>query len=326
MQKITPFLWFDREAEEAMSFYVSVFENSRAGKVSRYAKGSPYPEGSVMSTSFNLEGLDFIALNGGPVFRFTQAISFYVSCKTLAGVDTLWRKLSEGGKVHMDLQKYPFSERFGWVEDRFGIGWQLNLTGAETVIAPFLLFVGEQSGKAEEAIELYTSLLKNSGIGRIERYGAGRGEKEGTVMHAKFSLENQEFMAMDSSGPHAFTFTPAISFFRRLPNAGGGRRSVEQVLREGQARAVRLADGPVRSIVANSSPGPERAAGRRRPGKGRPSDAGHAGNGQTRDRGPGESLLGGLKPSRVGRLDAGEGTGPRPRIRAIPEIFMRRQG
>jgi predicted 3-demethylubiquinone-9 3-methyltransferase (glyoxalase superfamily) len=213
MQKITPFLWFDHQAEEAMSFYVSVFKNSKAGKVSRYARGSPYPEGSVMSTTFNLEGLDFIALNGGPVFSFTQATSFYVSCKTLADVDTFWRKLSEGGKVHMDLQKYPFSEKFGWVEDRFGIGWQLNLTGEETRIAPFLLFVGDQGGKAEEAIEFYTSLLKNSGIGRIERYGAGRGEKEGTVMHAKFSLENQEFMAMDSSGPHAFTFTPAISFF-----------------------------------------------------------------------------------------------------------------
>ncbi len=213
MQKITPFLWFDREAEEAMSFYVSVFKNSRAGKVSRYAKGSPYPEGSVMSTSFNLEGLDFLALNGGPVFRFTQAISFFVSCETASGVDALWRNLSEGGKVHMDLQKYPFSEKFGWVEDRFGIGWQLNLTGEATRIAPFLLFVGDMAGKAEEAIEFYTSLLKNSGIGRIERFGAGRGEKEGTVMHARFSLEKQEFMAMDSSGPHDFTFTPAISFF-----------------------------------------------------------------------------------------------------------------
>jgi predicted 3-demethylubiquinone-9 3-methyltransferase (glyoxalase superfamily) len=213
MQKITPFLWFDREAEEAMSFYVSVFKNSKAGRVSRYAKGSPYPEGSVMSTTFNLEGLDFIALNGGPVFRFTQAISFFVSCETASGVDALWRKLSEGGKIHMALQKYPFSEKFGWVEDRFGISWQLNLAGEATGIAPFLLFVGDQAGKAEEAIEFYTSLLKNSGIERIERYGAGRGEKEGTVMHARFSLENQEFMAMDSGRPHGFTFTPAISFF-----------------------------------------------------------------------------------------------------------------
>lgn len=113
----------------------------------------------------------------------------------------------------MELDKYPFSEKFGWVEDKFGISWQLMLAGQTQKITPFLMFVGEQQGKAEEALNFYTSLFKDSGLNRIERYGPGGPEVEGTVVHAAFSLNGQEFMAMDSSGEHHFTFTPAISFF-----------------------------------------------------------------------------------------------------------------
>jgi predicted 3-demethylubiquinone-9 3-methyltransferase (glyoxalase superfamily) len=115
MQKITPFLWFDDKAEEAMNFYVSIFKNSRAGSISRYGDAGPGPKGSVMSATFVLDGQEFFALNGGPVFTFTPAISFFVNCETQAEVDELWEKLSAGGST----------QRCGWLQDKFGVSWQV---------------------------------------------------------------------------------------------------------------------------------------------------------------------------------------------------------
>jgi len=115
MQKITPFLWFDGKAEEAMNFYVSIFKNSKVGRVSRYGEGGPGPKGTVMSATFQLDGQDFFALNGGPQFQFTPAISFFVNCETQQEVDELWDKLSEGGK----------KERCGWLRDKYGLSWQI---------------------------------------------------------------------------------------------------------------------------------------------------------------------------------------------------------
>lgn len=115
MQKITPFLWFDGKAEEAMNFYVSVFKNSKVGKVTRYGEGAPAPKGTVMSATFQLEGQEFIALNGGPMYRFTPAISFFVNCETQQEVDDLWNKLSAGGE----------QQPCGWLKDKFGVSWQI---------------------------------------------------------------------------------------------------------------------------------------------------------------------------------------------------------
>jgi predicted 3-demethylubiquinone-9 3-methyltransferase (glyoxalase superfamily) len=115
MQKITPFLWFDDQAEEAMNFYVAIFRNSKAGNVIRYGEAGPGPKGNVMTASFELEGQQFTALNGGPRFRFSEAISFVVSCGTQAEVDELWERLSEGGET----------QRCGWLKDRFGLSWQI---------------------------------------------------------------------------------------------------------------------------------------------------------------------------------------------------------
>ncbi len=213
MQKIKPFLWFDSQAEEAAKLYTSLFDNSKIVSAARFGDAGPGPKGSVMTVTFQLEGQRFIALNGGPQFSFTPAISFFVTCRTEKEVDALWRKLSDGGKVFMELQKYPFSEKFGWVADKYGLTWQLNLAGREKKITPFFMFVGRQQGKAEEAMKSYVSIFKGSGIDQVERYGAGQQDPEGTVMHARFSLAGQEFMAMDSSREHAFTFTPAISLF-----------------------------------------------------------------------------------------------------------------
>ena len=115
MQKITPFLWFNDQAEEAMNFYVSIFRNSKVVRVSRYGEGGPAPKGTVMSATFQLDGQEFFALNGGPMFTFTPAISFFVNCETQQEVDELWEKLSEGGET----------QRCGWLKDRYGLSWQI---------------------------------------------------------------------------------------------------------------------------------------------------------------------------------------------------------
>ena len=115
MSKITPFLWFDNQAEEAMQFYTSIFKNSKPGRITRYGEGGPGAKGSVMSVTFQLEGQEFMALNGGPHFSFTPAISLFVDCQTQEEVDQLWEKLSGGGK----------KERCGWLKDKYGLSWQI---------------------------------------------------------------------------------------------------------------------------------------------------------------------------------------------------------
>ncbi|HEV8657071.1 MAG TPA: VOC family protein [Thermoanaerobaculia bacterium] len=115
MQKITPFLWFDGNAEEAVKFYKSVFQDSKIGKVTRYGEAGPGPKGTVMTATFEIEGQEFIALNGGPQFKFTEAISFVVNCKTQKEVDYFWEKLSDGGE----------KSQCGWLKDKFGLSWQI---------------------------------------------------------------------------------------------------------------------------------------------------------------------------------------------------------
>ena len=212
-EKIVPFLWFNDNAEDAMNFYISVFKNSKALNVTRYGEAGPGQKGSVMSATFRLEGHTFYALNGGPVFTFTAATSFYVNCKSSQEIKRLWDKLLEGGSVMMELDKYPFSEKYGWLQDKFGVSWQLILSSDTNKITPFLMFVGEQQGRAEEAMNFYTSVFKNSGIISIARYNEGDTGQTGKVVHAVFKLNGQRFMAMDSAIDMPFTFTPGISYF-----------------------------------------------------------------------------------------------------------------
>jgi predicted 3-demethylubiquinone-9 3-methyltransferase (glyoxalase superfamily) len=115
MQKIVPFLWFNDNAEEAVNFYVSIFKNSKVGRLTRYGDGGPGPKGQVMSATFQLEGQEFMALNGGPIYSFTPAISLYVNCETQEEVDGLWERLSAGGT----------KDRCGWLRDKFGVSWQI---------------------------------------------------------------------------------------------------------------------------------------------------------------------------------------------------------
>ena len=132
-QKIIPNLWYDREAEEAARFYTSLFKNSRVGGIIRAGKAGyeihGLPESTVMTVAFTIEGQRFVAINGGPLFKFTPAVSFLVACRTKDEVDALWPRLADGGAALMELGEYPFSERYGWARDRYGLSWQVMAMG-----------------------------------------------------------------------------------------------------------------------------------------------------------------------------------------------------
>ena len=139
MQKITPFLWFDNQAEEAVSFYASVFKNFKIGKMSRYGEGGPGPAGTVMTAEFELEGMKFLALNGGPHFKFTEAISFVVGCETQEEIDDYWEKLTaDGGK----------ESQCGWLKDKFGLSWQIT----PTIMGKLMAGEPEKSKRAMQAM------------------------------------------------------------------------------------------------------------------------------------------------------------------------------
>lgn len=222
-QKIIPNLWFANESEEAAEYYVSIFRNSRIVNIMRYgeagAEVSGQPVGSVMTVEYQIEGKTFIALNGGPVFKFTPAISMFVTCRTRDEVDELWKRLSAGGKALLALGEYPFSKRYGWVEDRYGLSWQVSI-GESRRITPSLLFAGNQRGKAEAAMNQYIPLFGNSGIKQIERYGRGEPGKEGTVKFALFALDGEDFIAMDSGTEDPVSFTPAVSLLVNCETQG----------------------------------------------------------------------------------------------------------
>ena len=219
-QKIVPHLWFDTQAKEATEFYCSVFPDSSISSVKTI---QDTPGGDCDIVSFTLWGYAFMAISAGPLFKFNPSVSFMVNFdpaqdkNAKAKIDEVWEKLSEGGKVLMPLDEYPFSERYGWIQDKFGLSWQLILTNPEgdvrPVIIPSILFVGDQCGKAEEASNFYLSLFKNAKRGQLVHYPAGmEPDREGTVMFTDFTLEGQWFVAMDSARQHDFGFNEAISF------------------------------------------------------------------------------------------------------------------
>lgn len=226
MQKITPHLWFDKEAKEAAAFYAEVFPESKVTKTSVI---HDTPSGDCDVVSFNIWGHQFMSISAGPYFKFNPSISFIVNFDPLffkksaspekearKTLDAVWEKLSKGGQVLMPIDAYPFSERYGWVQDKYGVSWQLMLTDPEgeprPAIIPSLLFVGENVGRAEEAINFYLSVFKDSKLGSLVPYGPNRApDKEGTVMFADFMLEKNWFAAMDSAHEHKFDFNEAVS-------------------------------------------------------------------------------------------------------------------
>lgn len=205
-QKITPCLWFDGEGEQAAEFYVSVFGGT-VESVNRFGGENP------VTVVFEIGGLRVVALNGGPQFRFTPAISLFVTCETRDELDEVWAKITDGGGVMMPLDSYEWGV-YGWAVDRFGMTWQLMLGPVSDVgqkIVPCFLFVGDRFGLGEEAIRVWTSLFPDSPIDGILHYGPDEPGREGTVKHAQFALAGGKFMVMDGPGEHEFSFSEAVS-------------------------------------------------------------------------------------------------------------------
>jgi len=213
MQKITPHLWFDKEAKEAAEFYTSLLPDS---KVTNITTLHDTPSGDCDVVSFELAGQPFMAISAGLLFKFNPSVSFHVKSKTKEEVDEIWEKLSSGGKVLMPLDAYPFSERYGWIEDKYGLSWQVIYAGNNEIqqkITPVLMFVGPVCGKTEEAVTFYIAVFHNANTFFLTRYGKGEEpDKEGTVQYVAFTLEGMEFGAMDSARDHPFAFNEAISF------------------------------------------------------------------------------------------------------------------
>ena len=208
-----PCIWYDGNAKEAASFYLSVFGN---GKIT---------VDSPMVVNFELEGQKFMGLNGGPHFKTNPSISFFVLCETDEEINQLWEKLSADATVMMALDKYDWRERSGFLQDKFGLSWQLmkgDLSDVNQKITPSFLFVGDKFGKAEAAIKLYTSLFPDSAIEGILLYSEEEGkEVAGTVKHSQFKLDGKVFMAMDGAGKHDFDFNEGISFVVECKDQAG---------------------------------------------------------------------------------------------------------
>lgn len=225
VKPITPHLWFDTHAREAAEFYCTVFPDSRIESVVRL---HDTPSGDCDVVSFVLHGQPFMAISAGPMFTFNPSVSFIVtfdpSRDPLAReqLDAAWARLSDGGQALMPLDAYPFSPRYGWVQDRYGLSWQLRLADPagepRPAILPALMFTGDVHGRAEEAGEFYRSVFDGSRAGQLVRYPDGTppdaagAEMAGRVMYSDFRLDQTWFAAMDSGAMHPFGFNEAVSF------------------------------------------------------------------------------------------------------------------
>lgn len=219
MKRIVPHLWYDKEAKEAALFYISLFEESKVLNVTVIENT---PSGNAEIVSFELAGQQFEAISAGPFFKFNPSISLMVACYSVDEVNTKWKALSEGGTELMPLGEYPFSKWYGWVQDRYGLSWQLMLIdNGETVqkITPNLLFSNESCGKAEEAIRYYAEVFEDSEIGMISRYKEGEASSANAkINYASFKLAGMDFAAMDNGFDVNFSFNEAVSLIVNCKN------------------------------------------------------------------------------------------------------------
>jgi predicted 3-demethylubiquinone-9 3-methyltransferase (glyoxalase superfamily) len=202
--KIYPCFWFDGQAKAAAEFYCSIFKDSKI------------TTDSPIVVNFELNGQKFMGLNGGPHFKPNPSISFFIRCKTAEEADGFWENLSAGGTTMIPIAQYPWSERYGWVQDRFGISWQINvddMPGAQQIV-PSLLFTEGVHGKGNAAIDFYTTLFPNATVNVKAHYEAGESTYATTDMlkYANFMLDGQFFTIMDAGIPQPFTFNEGISF------------------------------------------------------------------------------------------------------------------
>lgn len=219
-QNITPHLWFDKEAKQAAEFYCSIFPNS---KITSSVVLHDTPSDDTEIISFELDRQPFMAMSAGPQFKINPSISFILNFdpsrdpNAQEEMDRVWEEFSKGGKPLMPLQEYDFSKRYGWIEDKYGLSWQLILSNPEgeerPFITPALMFVGDNTGRAEEAVNFYLSVFKNARMGSMHHYPKEMEfVKEGNVQFADFMLEKTWFAVMDSAYEQPFDFNEAISF------------------------------------------------------------------------------------------------------------------
>jgi len=202
MKALYPCIWMNNNAQEAAEFYCSVFPEAKI------------EDSNQMVTMWSSMGEKFMLLNGGPMFKPTPSISFYSIFSDESQIQQIWDKLADGGMIMMPLDSYPWSKKYGWLQDKYGVCWQLESnvpTGVAQKYIPALMFTGDQFGRAEEAIELYTSVFPDASTGFISRYGDDAGDQAGKINHAQFFLNGQRFAAMDSSLDHKFNFTEGLS-------------------------------------------------------------------------------------------------------------------
>ncbi len=230
-QKIVPNLWCNGTAQECVDFYVSIFPESNIISTEYYpttAEGGladfqKNMAGQVLTIEYSLAGYECVAINAGSEFQLNPSISFMLNfdpsrdTNAEMQLNELWQKLSVGGREHMPLDSYPFSQRYGWIEDKFGVNWQLILTNPEgeprPFIIPSLMFSQQQTNKAKEAIDYYTTVFQNAKLGTVAQYIQATGPaKAGAVQFADFTLAGQWFAAMDTAVEQNFTFNEALSF------------------------------------------------------------------------------------------------------------------
>ena len=197
--KTYPCLWFDGQAKAAATFYCSIFPESKI------------IQESPMVVNWELNGQRFMGLNGGPMFQLNASISVFANFDNQASLDAAWNQLIDGGSALMPTDKYPWSERYGWLKDKFGLTWQLMLSD-NNLLLPSMLFSNEQFGNAQSAMQFYTSIFPSSGIEVTELYGPENPTQAGKLMFGQMHLMDKPIILMDGPGDHYFQFNEAFSF------------------------------------------------------------------------------------------------------------------
>lgn len=209
MQLMSFCLWFDSQAEEAAQFYKNLF-GGKIKTVAHYSKTEPnhsgLPLGSVLTVEFEIANAKVLGLNGGPMFKFTPSLSFFVSCDSTEEIERYWKALNDGGQLRMGLDKYPWAERYGWTADRYGVEWQLMLSPRPHKIAPTILFVDKLFGRGQEALDFYTSVFPNSKIEMVAKDPSNT-----NILHASFTLDGNPFVLTEGAGKHGHQPNEAFS-------------------------------------------------------------------------------------------------------------------
>ncbi len=218
MKKITPFLWFEKNMKEITDFYISVFPGTRL--LGAGGELDNTPSGTVQMASLEIFGTKFDLMTAGPYLPFNPTVSFIIFCENTDEVDMLWEKLSKTGKVLMDIAAYPFAEKYGWVQDQYGVSWQIMFASSMKdlkslqKVTPTLMFAGDVCGRAEEAVNFYTSVFHNSSINYSMPYDGSEpvDDVRAKIKHAGITIENFHVTIMDSGKKSPLSFEQAISF------------------------------------------------------------------------------------------------------------------